>query len=63
MCEDEIMRRKLVFLLVLGLVWPLTGLVLVKAFSASDYVAVIQIDGIIDPISARYLTRSLDGCR
>jgi len=54
------MRRKLVFLLVLGLVWPLTGLVLVKAFSASDYVAVIQIDGIIDPISARYLTRSLD---
>lgn len=54
------MRRKLTFLLVFGFTWLLTAIMLFKALAGSDYVAVLNIDGVIDPVSARYLTRCID---
>ncbi len=54
------MRRKFTFLLVFGFSWLLTGPVPFEALAANNYVAVFQINGPINPISARYLTGCID---
>lgn len=54
------MRRKFTFLLLFGFSWLLTGPVPFEALAANNYVAVFQINGPINPISARYLTRCID---
>ena len=55
------MRLKFAYLLsLLGFGLLLVGQVLPSATADSDYVGVVTIDGAIDPISARYLARSID---
>lgn len=55
------MWHKLTYLvLVLGLGWLFVGHALSPALADGDYVGVIDIDGPIDRISARYLARGID---
>ena len=55
------MRRKLAYLfLVFGLGWLYIGSTLSAVLADGGHVAVITIDGAIDPISAGYLARGID---
>jgi len=55
------MCRKLsLALLVFGFAWLLTANVVATVSAAGDHVAVLEIDGTIDDVSARYLARGID---
>ena len=57
----RLLRRSLsLLLLFLGVIGPVAGLLAPVAVAQGPYVALIDLDGAIDPISAGYLGRAID---